>query len=195
MILSFTGQDLPRRQAKDINLGAAYGMGMWKLARKLGVDVDRAKEILKTYHEGMPFVKKLGGRCMELVLAQGYIRTILGRKRRFNYWEPIDWDKRKSSYPLRNYDEAVERWQEVQRANAHKAMNSMVQGSAADQTKQAIVLLDAEVSHLKSRSTTNLGRLCIQTEMLGELLKLWNMQLKLLSLIWHLQMLDSTGQM
>lgn len=142
LIFEKTGQALPRRQAKDINLGAAYGMGKRKLAGKLGVTEEVATDILRIYHEGVPFVKKLGERCMEIVQGQGFIRTLLGRKRRFQEWEPSEfgvWGQ-----PTRDYEEAVMRWKYVQRAGAHKAMNSMVQGSAADQTKQAILILDDE---------------------------------------------------
>lgn len=133
------------RIAKDINLGSAYGMGVWKLSLKLGISYDEAKKLLKIFHQGVPYVKKLEERCMEIVQAQGFIRTILGRKRRFNEWEPRDWERKKKAKALSNYDAAVEMWgNDVERADAHKALNSMCQGSAADQTKRAIILLDRE---------------------------------------------------
>ncbi len=132
------------RIAKDINLGSAYGMGVDKLAAKLGISRDEAKALLKIYHTGIPYVKKLEERCMEIVQAQGFIRTVLGRKRRFNEWEPKDWDRKRTSVPMSDYDQAVEMWgQSIERSGAHKALNSICQGSAADQTKQAIVTLDS----------------------------------------------------
>jgi DNA polymerase I-like protein with 3'-5' exonuclease and polymerase domains len=131
-----------RRIAKDINLGSAYGMGKYKLAAKLNIPVEEAEVILKAHREGVPFVKKLEERCMEIVSQQGYIRTILGRKRRFDFWEPQDWDKRYPDNVTRDYDEAVSRWGKVTRAYIHKALNAMIQGTAADQTKTAIVMLD-----------------------------------------------------
>src|SRR5690606_40310296 len=51
------------------------------------------------YHEGVPYVKKLEERCMEIVQAQGFIRTISGRKRRFKKWEPRDWDLKRTTRP------------------------------------------------------------------------------------------------
>jgi len=81
---------------------------------------------------------------MEIVQGQGFIRTVLGRKRRFNKWEPKDWDRKRSSFPVSSYEEAVAMWgQNVERSDAHKALNAICQGSAADQTKQAIVNLDS----------------------------------------------------
>lgn len=142
LIRSQTGQDIGRTRAKTINLGSAYGMGFYKLARGLGVDDEVAKEILKAYHEGVPFVKKLEERCMEVVHGQGFIRTISGRKRRFDSWEAEDWKKR--SRPVRDKADAEMLWGRVVRAYAHKALNAMVQGTSADQTKTAMVLLDRE---------------------------------------------------
>ena len=83
---------------------------------------------------------------MEIVHAQGFIRTVLGRKRRFNEWEPKNWDLKKQSLPVADYELAVDRWgaDKIERAHAHTALNSICQGSAADQTKRAIIMLDAE---------------------------------------------------
>jgi DNA polymerase I-like protein with 3'-5' exonuclease and polymerase domains len=143
LIKERTGKHIERRPAKDINLGSAYGMGFYKLAAKLGLDLDSAKALLKVYHEGVPYVKKLERRCMDIVQHQGFIRTVLGRKRRFNKWEPVDWERKKGATPVASYELAVEMWgPNVERSDAHKALNAICQGSAADQTKQAIVNLD-----------------------------------------------------
>lgn len=143
LIRERTGKIIDRRPAKDINLGSAYGMGFWKLANKLGLELDEAKKLLKLYHEGVPYVKKLEERCMEIVQAQGFIRTILGRKRRFTMWEPKSWERKKGATPVANRELAVQLWgQDIERADAHKALNAVCQGSAADQTKSAIIQLD-----------------------------------------------------
>ena len=149
LILERTGRSVIRREAKDINLGSAYGMGFAKLARKLKLTEDEAGSLLKTYHEGVPFVKKLEEHCMHLVNENGFIRTILGRKRRFQWWEPKDWEKKRKVAALRqtvkDHELAVQMWGEaVERADAHKALNALCQGSAADQTKTAIIMLDRE---------------------------------------------------
>lgn len=141
LILARTGMDIGRRPAKDINLGSAYGMGKYKLAAKLGIDVEEAEVLLAAHREGVPFLKDLEKRCMDIVNQQGYIRTLLGRKRRFNQWEAKDWDKRKFG-TRRDKEEAEALWGDVTRAFIHKAYNAMIQGTAADQTKTAIVMLD-----------------------------------------------------
>jgi DNA polymerase-1 len=145
IIIDRTGKDIGYRPAKDINLGRAYGMGVEKLARKLGVDREDAVEILRTYDQGVPFVSKLNDKCKARVEERGFITTILGRKRRFNTWE-----KRGSfgygAHPPTDYDSAVRLWGKanVVRSGLNKALNALVQGSAGDQTKRAIVLMDAE---------------------------------------------------
>lgn len=143
LIYERTGRLLERRPAKDINLGSAYGMGFWKLAAKLGLEPNEARELLKVYHEGVPYVKKLETRFMELVQHQGFVRTILGRKRRFKMWEPRDWERKKGARAVSSKELAIQMWgNDIERADAHKALNAVCQGSAADQTKTAIIELD-----------------------------------------------------
>ena len=48
---------IPRKQAKTINLGLIYGMGVNKLSDQLDIGVDEAKDLIKQYHERVPFVK------------------------------------------------------------------------------------------------------------------------------------------
>lgn len=144
LVYEKSGQDIGRRSAKDINLGSAYGMGKPKLASKLGVSLEVAEEIFKAYHTGVPYVSDLSTDMGKLAAQRGYIRTYLGRRRHYNEWEPSDWEARRGQRPLRNADEAKTRWQRIQRAYTHKAMNSSVQGTAADQMKTALLLLHKE---------------------------------------------------
>jgi DNA polymerase I-like protein with 3'-5' exonuclease and polymerase domains len=148
LILLRSGKDLNRRDAKDINLGGAYGMGFEKLMTKLNIDAETCKEILKAYHLGVPFVKLLEKYVTERAAKYGFIKTILGRKRRFDKWEDrrAPWDDNYEGGPARSYEAAVERWGElwVGRADVRKALNALVQGSAGDQIKKALVIMDAE---------------------------------------------------
>ena len=139
LILERTNTDIGRPKAKGINLGAAYGMGKYKLAIQLEIELEEAEEVLRSYHAGVPYIKDLGEDCMKIVQERGYIKTILGRKRRFKSWEPANWEARKSARPTEDREEAIRLWGYVQRAFAHKAMNATIQGSAADQMKKAIV--------------------------------------------------------
>jgi DNA polymerase I-like protein with 3'-5' exonuclease and polymerase domains len=143
LILEKSGKDIGRDPAKTINLGVMYVMGLPKLARKLGISPEVAREILTYYHMGVPYIKPLTQLCTDRVEERGYIRTILGRKQRFPLWEPSDFQKKYRCEPLRSRVEALALWGEaINRANSHVAINPLVQGSAADQTKSAIIQLD-----------------------------------------------------
>lgn len=150
LIHARSGKAIGRRPAKDINLGGAYGMGLAKLLKKLKVDDEVGRGILKAYHEGVPYVKAMSKSCMDRVAERGFIRTILGRKRRFSEWERRKtWDDEDAYHwgkTTRSYEEACDLWGEenVVRAHAHKALNALIQGSAGDQMKKTLVLLDEQ---------------------------------------------------
>lgn len=121
-----------RKPAKAIGLGCAYGMGEAKLCRQLGLPTMKkmtprgerevagpeGKKLMEAYHAAVPFIRQLSYRCQDRVKAVGFIRTLLGRRCRF----PRD--------EHGNYE-----W-------LHKALNRLIQGSGADQTKKAVVELD-----------------------------------------------------
>tara|TARA_R110000824_G_scaffold127293_2_gene287391 strand:- start:206 stop:2098 length:1893 start_codon:yes stop_codon:yes gene_type:complete len=129
---------VPRKQAKDINLGLFYGMGTKKLAAQLGLDHEDAKELFATYHQKVPFVKELADYSVNRATQKGVIRTLLGRRCRFDKWEP----NRYGSWKAMTYQEAYnEHGPGIKRAFTYKALNKLIQGSAADQTKAAMVAL------------------------------------------------------
>jgi len=132
---------VPRKQAKDINLGLFYGMGTRKLAASLGLEVEDAKELFVQYHEKVPFVKQLADYCMNRAHNRGIIRTLLGRRCRFDKWEPTKYGVWK---PLSQKDAYAEHGPSIKRAFTYKALNKLIQGSAADQTKAAMVALHKE---------------------------------------------------
>ena len=128
---------IPRKQAKTINLGLFYGMGNKKLASELGLDLDSAYELFNKYHSKVPFVKELSKQVSHVASSRGYIKTLLGRKRRFDLWEPRDsWGEK--AVPL---SEAYEKYpkQELKRAMTHTGLNALIQGSSADITKAAML--------------------------------------------------------
>jgi len=134
--------DIGRKQAKTINLGLFYGMGKGKLMSQLGVDLETASDLLAAYHERVPFVKQLMNDTMNKAGKKGYLSTLLGRRCRFDLWEPSnEWGSK--ALPLkdaqREYGESM-----IKRAWTYKALNRLIQGSAADQTKQAMVSLYKE---------------------------------------------------
>ena len=128
---------IPRKQAKTINLGLFYGMGNKKLAAELGLDNDQAYELFNKYHDKVPFVKEMSRQVSNVASSRGYIKTLLGRKRRFDKWEPRDsWGER--AYSLSEAHAQYPK-QELKRAYTHTALNALIQGSSADITKAAMV--------------------------------------------------------
>jgi DNA polymerase I-like protein with 3'-5' exonuclease and polymerase domains len=79
---------ISRKEAKTVNLGIMYGMGQGKLANTLDITVPEAKELLDTYHSKVPFVKSLASEVSKRAQEHGQVRTLLGRKCRFDMWEP-----------------------------------------------------------------------------------------------------------
>jgi len=126
-----------RRPTKDINFGLAYGMGVPTLAKRLGLSPREGKALFDAYHKAVPFVKALIDSCMREAQATGVITTYLGRKSRFDLWEPMDWNQNTTPLP---YDQAIRRWGgPIRRAYTHKALNRRLQGSAADLMKVAML--------------------------------------------------------
>lgn len=136
---------ITRRQSKDLTLGRMYGMGKNKLALKLGISVAEAESLLERFDERVPFVKEISDSAMRKAQERGWIQTLLGRKRHFNYYEPVYQKELKAKSidcrPVPNHRIAESKWpnQRLQRAGAHKALNALIQGSAADMTKQAML--------------------------------------------------------
>ena len=172
--------EIDRKEAKTINLGLFYGMGKAKLQNELNVSKDKADELFNTYHGRVPFVKQLMNQVMSAAQSKGQIKTLLGRRCRFPKYEPIlrgsDWGtfvpaedhdtmlelkemgphlkdrdgnvlKDTKGNPKRNY------WynNSTRRAFTYKALNKLIQGSAADMTKRAMVNLYKEglIGHIQ----------------------------------------------
>ncbi len=128
---------IDRTQAKTIGLGLMYGMGKNKLANSLGVSKDEANELIVKYNRKVPFVKKLSDRCKYAADEKGVIRTKKGRKCRFDMWETRDF----GLHQAEKYEDAVAKYgkDNIKRAYTYKALNRLIQGSSADQTKQSML--------------------------------------------------------
>ena len=133
--------DIPRSQAKTINLGLFYGMGKAKLQAELGVTKDKAAELFNTYHSRVPFVKQLMDKASNRAQDRGQIRTLLGRLCRFHLWEPNSFGMHKA---MTHEDALREHGPGIKRAYTYKALNKLIQGSAADMTKKAMLELYKE---------------------------------------------------
>jgi DNA polymerase I-like protein with 3'-5' exonuclease and polymerase domains len=133
--------EIPREQAKTINLGLFYGMGKNKLQAELGINKEKAEELFKQYHSRVPFVKQLMDNVMQRAQSRGRIRTLLGRLCRFHLWEPNQFGIHK---PLPHDAALEEHGPGIKRAYTYKALNRLIQGSAADMTKKAMIELHKE---------------------------------------------------
>ena len=129
---------IKRKQAKTINLGLMYGMGKNKLMAELGLMKDSAEKLIRQYHTKAPFVKQLMDNVSRKANDRGKIRTLLGRACHFDLWQPVQFGVYKP-LPL---EEARKEYDEpLKRAFTYKALNKLIQGSAADMTKKSMVAL------------------------------------------------------
>jgi DNA polymerase I-like protein with 3'-5' exonuclease and polymerase domains len=159
--------EIPRSQAKVINLGLFYGMGKNKLQTELSVTKEKANELFEKYHTRVPFVKQLMNKVMNAAQGKGQIKTLLGRRCRFPKYEPVlrgsDWG---TFVPAEDHERMLELqemgpeildlegkktgkrnywWKNpTRRAFTYKALNRLIQGSAADMTKKAMLELYKE---------------------------------------------------
>ena len=109
-----------RAQAKIINFGIVYGVSAYGLARRIDdMTVDAAAELIAAYNKRFPSIKRFLEQCVMEAQANGYVETILGRRR------PVT-EIHSNILSLRNAAERI-------------AINSVVQGSAADLIKIAMV--------------------------------------------------------
>ena len=147
---------IPRSQAKTINLGLFYGMGKAKLQAELGVSKEKAAELFNTYHAKVPFVKQLMTKASNRSQDRGQIRTLLGRLCRFHLWEPNQFGMHKA---LPHEDALREHGPGIRRAYTYKALNKLIQGSAADMTKKAMLELYKEgiIPHIQIHDELDLS--------------------------------------
>ena len=129
---------ISRTQAKTINLGLFYGMGKAKLQAELGLNTKEEAEVLfNQYHNNVPFVKELMNKTSQFAQTSGSIGTLLGRRCRFNKWEPATF----GMHTPMTFEEAERTYGRgrIRRAMTYKALNKLIQGSAADMTKKAML--------------------------------------------------------
>ena len=155
LVADIAGVD--RNLAKTINLGIMYGMGIGKLATTLGdIPFEEARTLRDEYDEKVPFIRSLASAVMGVASSRTEIRTLLGRKCRFPMRELRGYSKDRKT-PI-HADKLEERWADIQNtpdaekpkgwasmdprkyqvAFVYKALNRLIQASAADQTKYAM---------------------------------------------------------
>lgn len=109
-----------RGSAKIVNFGIIYGVSAWGLSDRIeGLTVDGARDLINAYHKRFPGIQQFLQKCVHEAQEKGYVETIMGRRR-----------------PITDINSGV-----LQQRNAAEraAINSVVQGSAADLIKQAML--------------------------------------------------------
>jgi len=158
--------NISRKQAKTINLGLFYGMGKIKLQKELGLDQRQARELFNEYHGRVPFVRQLSQELIQFAKDNRLLFTLYDRFCRFDKWETTnkEWnpeinrfnevplytkeqakeafkaemlDKYKENKIDSNYMDYFDRYYTP--AFTYKALNRLIQGSAADMTKKSMV--------------------------------------------------------
>lgn len=125
-----------RYKAKSVNFGIIYGQGAFGLAENIGVSRTEAKEIIENYFLQFPKIKEYMNRNIQFAREHGYVQTIKGRRR---YLKDIN----SKNFTVRSFAE-------------RNAINSPVQGSAADLIKLAMIDIHREFSQRKLKSKMTL---------------------------------------
>lgn len=122
-----------RRQAKAVNFGILYGISSYGLAEDIGIPVKEAKEFINKYFETYPGVKDYMDKEIDEAKKNGYVKTIMNRKR-------VIEELKSSNYMVRSMGERM-------------ALNTPVQGSASDILKKAMVEINNifEKKNIKSK--------------------------------------------
>jgi DNA polymerase I-like protein with 3'-5' exonuclease and polymerase domains len=141
LVAEMTGLD--RQSAKAVNFAKSFGAGVPKFATMIGKPEAEARALYNRYDRELPFVKQLSGRCEYVAARQGYIELYDGARRHWDAWEApaIAWIKGMGPCSREEADRRVadpdHPWyrRRIRRAETHKAMNALIQGSSARHTK------------------------------------------------------------
>jgi DNA polymerase I-like protein with 3'-5' exonuclease and polymerase domains len=132
-----------RLTMKEVNFGKLFGVGVTKICSMAHCPPEKGKQVLDALDVAFPFIKPSQKEFTNEAKMMGYITTRLGRRYRFDLWEPVsEWDDDKQSYKrfiAYPYNQAIRIYgSRIQRAGTHKAMAGRCQGSAADTLKYAM---------------------------------------------------------
>jgi DNA polymerase-1 len=128
-------------KAKTVFLAVSYNMTPPTLAESLQINLDEANEILERLYAAVPYLRELPRLVQSKAERTGAIRTLGGRLCHFDFWKPGWADKR--TIPVKGLEAAKKKWGNcvLERQYGYKAFNRLIQGSAADQTKKALVAM------------------------------------------------------
>ena len=149
MVTGYTQLEIPRKPIKNFNFGMTFGMGKAKMVRSTRAELLKlgrpfkldGEQLFQAYHEACPYVKATLEHYARQALSVGHVTSILGRRSRFDLWEPSERTRngdRKEALP---YEQAAKAYGRIQRAYSHRALNRMLQGVEADLLKKALLVL------------------------------------------------------
>ena len=121
-----------RYKAKSVNFGIIYGQGAFGLADNLGISRTEAKEIIANYKREFPGIQEYMDSTIKFAKEKGYVETLMGRKRWLR-------DIHSSNFTVRGFAE-------------RNAINSPIQGSAADMIKLAMHKIHSQLKAAKMKS-------------------------------------------
>ena len=133
-----------RRLGKTINFGVIYGMGAQRFARETGVSQSEAKDFLSLYKQRYPKVFAFLELQERLALSKGYVETLLGRRRPFNF-DRNGLGRLLGKDPM-EIDLEVARRGGMEAQQLRAAANAPIQGSSADIIKVAMVQLQRQIN-------------------------------------------------
>jgi DNA polymerase I-like protein with 3'-5' exonuclease and polymerase domains len=140
MIKNLVGLDLQHKHVKSCNFAGIYGASQKKLQTMMGITDAEAEVFFTAYHDGLPYIKSTMAHMSNLVETQGYTTTILGRRSVFDRWEPKFSQKGLPRPVALPFNQAVKVYgPNIKRAHLHKALNHLLQGSAAELMKMSMV--------------------------------------------------------
>jgi DNA polymerase-1 len=121
-----------RYKAKSVNFGIIYGQGAFGLAENLGISRTEAKEIIENYKKEFVGIQKYMDETIQFAKTNGYVQTLMGRKRWLR-------DINSSNFTVRGFAE-------------RNAINSPIQGTAADMIKMAMIRIHSALKNSTFRS-------------------------------------------
>jgi DNA polymerase-1 len=137
MIVGMVGLQLPRKAVKNINFAKIYGAQVKKLAGMLRLSVAETQRFVDAYDETFPETQELLNEAQRIASRRGYVKTILGRRGRFTTAEDMK--------------------------RIYKALNTVIQGSAADVNKKKLVAL-----HKERKATGFVMRMTVHDSVTGD---------------------------
>ena len=111
--------DNQRRTAKVVNFGIMYGAGPFRMSQELGISIKESKELIETYFQTYPKIKEYMDNTIDFARKNGYVKTLLGRKKNINLGEHLS--------------------VQMQKAEERALINMPIQGTAAELIKVAMI--------------------------------------------------------